>query len=160
MHCCIEQALPASLGGLAIPRVFFDVGNHPRIEDPLPIACGIKATIEIDIGASEVQTDLFGHLLQGVQPLRQQDHVRLIDGSHWEGRQHIAVVVSHSDDLLSLLVLIARVANPIAPFLATVLVPSPCSTLRSSFCASARCPTLATNAFSSEPSSAHFAKAR
>jgi len=26
-----------------------------------------------------------GYLLQGFEPLRQQGHVRLIDGSHWNG---------------------------------------------------------------------------
>ena len=41
-------------GGLTIARIFFDVRNQPRIEDALPIACGIKATIEVEIGASQV----------------------------------------------------------------------------------------------------------
>src|ERR1043166_7428256 len=56
------------------------------------------------------------------------------------------MIVSHGDDLLALLMLVARVANPIAPFLATVLVPSPWSRLRSSFFSAARWPTLAMNA--------------
>src|SRR5262252_1163863 len=67
------------------------------------------------------------------------------------------MVIGHGDDLLSFLVLVARVPNPIPPFLATVLGPSPWSTLRSSCLASARCRTLATNACQSEPSSAHRA---
>jgi hypothetical protein len=70
MDHCIEQPLPASLGGLAMARVFCDVGNHPSIEDHLPIAHGIKATIEVEISASEVHPDLFGHFLQGLQTLR------------------------------------------------------------------------------------------
>jgi hypothetical protein len=37
----IEQALPSALGGLAIARILFDVRNQPRIENALPIACGI-----------------------------------------------------------------------------------------------------------------------
>jgi hypothetical protein len=52
----------------------------------LAIRSGVKATVEIDIGASEVQADLFGHLLQGFQTLGQQDHVCLIDGCDGEGR--------------------------------------------------------------------------
>src|SRR5215471_14498438 len=67
------------------------------------------------------------------------------------------MVDGHGDDLLAFLVLVARVPNPITPFLATVLGPSPWSTLRSSCLASARCRTLATNACQSEPSSAHRA---
>jgi hypothetical protein len=48
-------------------------------------------------------------------------------------------------------VFVARVANPIPPFLATVLVPSPWSTLRSRGFASERGLTLAMNACSSYP---------
>jgi len=32
---------------------------------------GIKATIKVEIGPSEVQPDLFGDLLQGVEALRE-----------------------------------------------------------------------------------------
>jgi hypothetical protein len=49
----------------------------------------------------------------------------LIDRCHGEGSQHRAMDVGHGDDLLPFLVPVARVANPIPPFLATVLVPSP-----------------------------------
>ena len=45
----VEQPLAPTLGGLAIPRVLFDVGDHARIEDQLPIVRGIKATIEVQI---------------------------------------------------------------------------------------------------------------
>jgi hypothetical protein len=68
------------------------------------------------------------------------------------------MIVDDGDDFLPLLMFVARVANPIAPFFATVLVPSPWSTLRSSCLSAARCRTLATNACQSDPSSAHLAK--
>src|SRR5262245_38341125 len=70
------------------------------------------------------------------------------------------MVVGDGNDLLALLMFVARVPDAIAPFLATVLVPSPCSTRRSSFFSSERCPTLAMNACWSDPSSAHLANAR
>ena len=79
----------------------------PGIADRLAIGSGIKAAVEIDLSTSEVHPDLFGHLLQGVQTLGQQDHVRLIDGCHGQGSQHIAMVVGHGDDLLPFLVLVA-----------------------------------------------------
>jgi hypothetical protein len=41
------------------------------------------------------------------------------------------MIVNDRNDLLALLVFVPREANAIAPFLATVLVPSPWSTLRS-----------------------------
>jgi hypothetical protein len=46
---------------------------------------GIEAAIEVDIGASEVNPDLFGHLLQGFQTLRKEHHIHCIDGSHGDG---------------------------------------------------------------------------
>ena len=67
------------------------------------------------------------------------------------------MIVNDGDDFLALVVLVAGIAAAIAPFLATVLVPSPWSTLRSSCFSTARCRTLATNAWQSEPSSAHRA---
>ena len=67
------------------------------------------------------------------------------------------MIINDGNDFLALLVLVAGIADAIAPFLATVLVPSPWSTLRSSCFATARCRTLATNACQSEPSSAHLA---
>src|SRR5882672_11395995 len=67
------------------------------------------------------------------------------------------MVVDDGDDFLALLVFMPRVPNAIPPFLATVLVPSPWSTLVSRRFSAARCRTLAMNACQSEPSSAHLA---
>jgi hypothetical protein len=138
--------LPASLGGRAMARVCCDVGNHPSIEDQLAMARGINAAIAVEISASEVHPDLFGHFLQGVQPLRSQPHSRFMHGRDGQGSSHIALVVRDGDDLFPLLGLVARVAEAIAPFFATVLVPSPWSTRRSRCCSSARWATLAINA--------------
>src|SRR5262245_20953511 len=60
----MEEACASTLGALAMTGILFDVGDHTGIEHALPITCGIKAAIEIDIGASEVQPDFFGYLLQ------------------------------------------------------------------------------------------------
>ena len=68
------------------------------------------------------------------------------------------MIIDNGDDFLALLVLVAGIADAIPPFLATVLVPSPCSTLVSRCCAVARCATLAINACQSDPSSAHLAQ--
>src|SRR5215510_4002171 len=154
----IEEAFASAFGGLAIAGILFDVGNYARIEHALPIVYGIKAAIEVEIGASQVQPDRFGDLLQGLQPLWQQDHSRLIDGCNRQGSSHRAIVVRDRDDFLALLVFVPRVPNPIPPVLATVVVPSPWSTRRSSVFSSARWATLAVNACWSDPSSAHLAK--
>ena len=60
----IEEPLPSTLGGFAIAWVFFDVRNHAHIENAFAVVRGIKAAIEVEIGASQVQTYLLRHLLQ------------------------------------------------------------------------------------------------
>ena len=61
----IEEAFAAALRALAVTGVLFDVGDQAGIKNTLPIAGGIKAPIEVEIGASQVQPHLFGHLFQG-----------------------------------------------------------------------------------------------
>src|SRR5712691_3430094 len=83
----LKNRLRPRLGRLRLRGFSGMLGDHARVENALAIRSGVKAAVEIDIGPSEVQTDLLGHLLQGFQTLGQQDHVRLIDGCHGEGRQ-------------------------------------------------------------------------
>src|SRR5262245_42864909 len=78
MDRCIEEALAPALGGLAITRILFDVRDQAGIEDALPVVCGIKATIEVEIGASQVQPHLFRHFFQRLETLRQQHHVGVV----------------------------------------------------------------------------------
>jgi hypothetical protein len=85
MERCVEQPLAPALGRFTIARILFDVGDHPRIEDRLAIRLGIEPAIKIEIGASQVQTDLLGHLLQGLQALREEHHICFIDRSHGDG---------------------------------------------------------------------------
>jgi len=80
----VEEAFAAALWGLAVARILFDIGDQAGIENTFPIVRGIKATIKIEISTSEVQPDLFRHLLQRLQALWQQHHVGLIHGSHWD----------------------------------------------------------------------------
>src|SRR5215510_9274509 len=128
----VEEAFASALGVLTVPGILFDVGDHTRIKYTLAIGSGVKAAVEIDISTSEVQAHLFGHLLQRFQALWEQDHVGLIDGRHRDRRSNVALVLSKGDNLLPFLVFVPREPNPSAPFLATVLVPSPWSTRRSS----------------------------
>ena len=107
MDGLVEQPRAPALGALAVAEILFDVGDHAGIENALAIVCGIKAAIEVEVGASQVQPDLLGHLLQGFQALWQQGHVGLIDWRNGEGSHHIAMVVRYRYDFLALLVLVA-----------------------------------------------------
>jgi hypothetical protein len=86
MDDCVEEAFASALRDLAVAGILFDIGDQTSIENAFPIVCGIKATIEVHISASQVQAHLFGHLLQRVQALWEQDHVSLIDGSYRDRR--------------------------------------------------------------------------
>jgi hypothetical protein len=94
----MASGIEEPLGALAIAGILWDVRDHAGIENALAIVRGIKSGVEIQIGSCEDQPDYFSDLLQGFQTLRQQPHVGLIDGSHGEWRQHIAVIVGHGDD--------------------------------------------------------------
>jgi hypothetical protein len=121
----VEQPFAPALGVFAIAGVLWDVRDHTGIENALAIVRGVKAAIEVDIGAFQVQSDLFGHLLQGVQALGKEHHICLIHRGHVDGRYDVAMIVRDRNDFLPLLVFVARVPDAIAPFLATVLVTSP-----------------------------------
>ena len=54
-------------GSLTVAGILLDVGDQAGIENALAIVRGIKATIKVEIGTSEVQSDLFGHLFQRFQ---------------------------------------------------------------------------------------------
>ena len=58
----VEEACAAALGALAVTGVLFDVGDQAGMKNTRPIVGGIKTAIEVEVGASEVQPDLFGHL--------------------------------------------------------------------------------------------------
>src|SRR5918912_711222 len=62
----VEEAFAAAFRRLTVTRILCDVRNEPRIEHALPIAGRITATIEVEIGASEVYPDGLGH---GVRPV-------------------------------------------------------------------------------------------
>jgi hypothetical protein len=154
----VEQACASALRGLAVAGILFEVGLQAGSADALPMVRGITTTSEVKGGSTEIYPHLFGHLFQRLQALQSQDHLCFMDRSPRDRRSDRAMVVDDRDDCVTLVVLVARGANPIAPFFATVVVPSPWSTLRSSCCSTARCRTRATNAYQSDPSSAHLAK--
>ena len=60
----VKETFAAALGALAVAGILGDIGDQARIENALPVVRSIKATIEIEIGLSEVQPDLFGYFLQ------------------------------------------------------------------------------------------------
>src|SRR5215475_7653928 len=140
--------------------MLWDVGDHARIEHTWAMVRGIKAGVAMQIGSFPIHTAPLGHPLQGVEPLRPQPQVRLLDGSPRQWRPHIAMVVSHGADVLPLLVRVTRVAHPLAPVFATVLGPSPWRMRTSRVFSAERCPTLALHACCREASAAPLAKAR
>ena len=62
MDGLVEEAFASAFRGLAVAGILFDIGDEARIENALAIVRSIKAAIQIEIGPSEIQPDLFGHL--------------------------------------------------------------------------------------------------
>src|ERR1700752_5263037 len=141
----IEQPLPPALRGLPVAWVFLDVRDEPCVEDGFAVMPGIKPAIEIEMRADNVQIRQSGPPLQGVQSLWQEYGIGLIHRRHRKRSQHEAIIVHDRDDLLTPLVFVTGIADAIAAFFGDGIG------------AIARCRTLAMNACSSEPSSAHFA---
>ncbi len=55
----VEQAFASALRGLAVAGILFDVGDEARIENARPIVRGIKTTIEVQVGSTEINTRIF-----------------------------------------------------------------------------------------------------
>ena len=106
MDGSVEEAFPSALRGLAVAGILFDIGDQAGIENALTIVRGIKAAIKVQVGTSEVQPDLLGHLLQGFQTLGQEHHIRFIDRRHRDRRSDRAIVVDDGDDFVTLLVFV------------------------------------------------------
>ena len=149
---CGRAGAACGCGGL------LDGGEQARLEHGRAIACGITATIEVERRASAVPPHLLRHLLHRLQALRQQHHIRFMDGRHGDRRSDRPISVDERDDFLALLVWVPRIPQAIPPFVATVLVPAPCRTRRARCFAAARGATLARNACQSEPAAAHVAQ--
>jgi hypothetical protein len=62
----VEEAFASALGRLAVARILWDIGHQPGMEQALPIVRGIKAASEVELGPSQVPTDLCSHLRQGL----------------------------------------------------------------------------------------------
>ena len=50
----VEEAFTSALGSLSVAGILFDIGDQASIENALPIMRGIKAAIEVEVGASQV----------------------------------------------------------------------------------------------------------
>ena len=65
----LKRRLRPRLVCLRLRGFSLDIRDQARVENALAIVGRIKAAIEVEIGASEVQSHLFGHPLQRFQPL-------------------------------------------------------------------------------------------
>ena len=154
----VEAAFAAALGARAGMGVLCDVRDQAHMKHALPMVRGIKTAIEVQSSTSEGQPDLFRHLLQRFQALREHNHVGLVDGRHGDRRSDVAIVVRDRDALRTLRMFVPRLPNALAPFWATVVVPSPCSMLVSRCCSATRDRTWATHACHRDLASAHVAQ--
>ena len=107
MNGFMEESPASALRALTVPRILWDVEDHASVEYALTMTCGITAALEVEIGVSQVQTDLLSHRLQGLQSLGQEHHIRFMHGSHGDRRKDVAMLVDDGDDFLPLLMFVA-----------------------------------------------------
>jgi class 3 adenylate cyclase len=80
VHGSVEEAFAPTLGVLAVAWILLDIREQARVDNALAIVGRSKAAIEVKIGASEVHPNLFGHPLQRVQALWEQNHIGFVTG--------------------------------------------------------------------------------
>ena len=153
----IEQTLPPALRGLPVARVFLDVRDETCVEDRFAVVPGVKSAVEIEMRAVKVQIRQSGHPLQGVQSLWQEYGIGLIHRRHRKRSQHEAIIVHDRDDLLTPLMFVAGIADAIAALFGDGIGAIAMQDVEIKLLMLRQMPTLAMNACSSEPSSAHFA---
>ena len=81
----VTEAFAPSLGGLTVEGMLLALGEQAGIKNTRAMVRGVKAAIQVEIGASEVHADLLGSLRHGFQALWEQDHVGLLDRRHGDG---------------------------------------------------------------------------
>ena len=142
----------------AVTRIFFNVGFQTGVENMLAIGLAVKACLEIERRTFDLDARFLCNTFEVFQALCSQHAVGLINRRERQRGQAVTVVVRNGDHFFTFLVFVAAVADSVAPFLATVLEPSPGNKLKSSFFSSDKCLTEAMKAFFNEPSSAPRAK--
>ena len=61
-------------------------GMSPALKMHFRLCAESKPPSRLNIRSGEGRPDLFGYLFQRFEALREQDHIRLIDGRHGDGR--------------------------------------------------------------------------
>jgi hypothetical protein len=73
----IKEALAPPFGLLPIARILFDVGLQSGIEDVLAIGLTVKARIQIEDRAGNLDPHLVGDSFKGFEPLGKKHYVHL-----------------------------------------------------------------------------------
>ena len=113
----VEKRLAASLGGFSPAWIGVDVGDHAAIENCFAVLPAIIDAIQADDGPLEAKANRMGeacHLRQGFAKHRR---FIAIAGCCNKWRNHIAIAVAESDDLIAFHFLVAAEPNVVATFL-------------------------------------------
>ena len=81
----IKEAFAPGLGLLPVAWILFNVRLHPGIEDALAIGFAVKAGVQVEPRASQVETDFTRDSLEIFQPIGQQHDVDLIEERNRHG---------------------------------------------------------------------------
>src|SRR5262245_13230008 len=98
---------------------------HVMSSEDVLVVLGVKAGLQREGRASEINADLIGAVHQRGQGFRPHDGVLLLDGLHGERTDHETMVCYDRQVFCTFLGLMTRLAEAEAPFVTPVLAPSP-----------------------------------
>ena len=101
----IEQRLAASFGRFPTPRIGVDVRDHAAIEDRFAVLAAIIDAIQADDRPLEVKANRLGDTRHQRQRFPQHRRFIAIAGGGDKWRDHIAIAVTESDDLIAFIFL-------------------------------------------------------
>lgn len=118
---------------LIVARIGLDDRYHASLFYDRFVPAAVKAGVKGKVRTGNAKTQCCEQLTHTGHRLRQEPGVIDADRLNNQRRDDIAPIVGYVDDFFTALVLVAGISDFAAPFFATVLLPSPCSAVRSSF---------------------------
>ncbi len=121
----VPRSTLSRLCWITVADVLLDIGSESRTTNSPAVLPGIESGIKVEIPVRDVQLQCADRTPEERESSREQLHVAAVHRCRTDRSDDIAGGIDDGDDLAAFLVLMPRIADLLAPFLATVFVPSP-----------------------------------
>ena len=113
----VEEWLAASFGASSTAGVRVDIGNHPAIENGFAVPPAIVDAIQAYDRSLKIKANCKGEARHQRQGFSQKRQFIAIAGRRNKRRNHIAIAIAESNDLVALHLLVPAEADVVAAFL-------------------------------------------